>query len=202
MSGERRIPVQDRAIATVEAIVEAAAQTFERLGYEQTTTNRVADRAGVSIGSLYQYFPNKDALLLALIEDHLDDAAARLQPVLGALLRDPPPVAEGIDRLLRVTVELHAARPALHRVLLDDAPRPVGLRDRLARDEQAITAAVRQYLASCPEVTAPDLAAAAALIVRTTEAAIHGVVVRPSDEVSTAVAVGELRRMLLAYLTG
>lgn len=198
----RRTPVQDRSIATFEAIVEAAAQTFERLGYERATTNRVAERAGVSIGSLYQYFPNKDALLLALIEDHLGEAAERLRPVLGGLLADPPPVDEGIDRLLDVTVALHAARPALHRVLLDDAPRPPVLRDRLARDEQAINAAVAQYLTARPEVTVADVNAAAALVVRTTESVVHGVVIRPSTEVSTERAVGELRRMLLAYLTG
>lgn len=202
MPRARRTPVQDRAIATVEAIVEAAAQTFERLGYEQATTNRVAERAGVSIGSLYQYFPNKDALLVALIEAHLDDASVRLRPVLEALLVDPPPVAEGIDRMLRVSVDLHAARPALHRVLLDDAPRPAALRDRLARDERAITAVVARYLAARPEVTVPDVATAAALVVRTTESVVHGVVIRPSADVTTEVAVAELRRMLLAYLTG
>lgn len=198
----RRTPVQDRSIATFEAIVEAAAQTFERLGYDRATTNRVAERAGVSIGSLYQYFPNKDALLLALIEDHLDDAATRLRPVLGGLLADPPPISEGIDRLLDVVVELHAARPALHRVLLDDAPRPPVLRDRLARDERAISAVVARYLAARPEVTVPDVSTAATLLVRTTESVVHGVVIRPSADVSTETAVTELRRMLLAYLTG
>lgn len=201
MSAARRTPVQERAIATVEAIVEAAAQTFERLGYERATTNRVAERAGVSIGSLYQYFPNKDALLVALIEDHLDDAATRLRPVLAGLLADPPPVAEGLDRLLDVMVELHAARPALHRVLLDDAPRPPALRDRLVRDERAINAVVARYLATRPEVTVADVAAAATLVVRTAESVIHGVVIRPSADVSTEHAVRELRRMLLAYLT-
>lgn len=202
MSAPRRTPVQARAIATVEAIVEAAAQTFERLGYEGATTNRVAERAGVSIGSLYQYFPNKDALLVALIEAHLDDAVARLRPVLGGLLADPPPVPEGVDRLLGAMVELHAARPALHRVLLDDAPRPATLRDRLARDERALNDVVTRYLAARPEVTVPDVAVAAALLVRATEAVVHGVVIRPSADVSTEDAVGELRRMLLAYLTG
>ncbi len=203
MPSERRVPVQDRAVATVEAIVEAAAQTFERLGYAQATTNRVAERAGVSIGSLYQYFPNKDALLVALIESHLDDAAARLRPVLTALVTDPPPLAEGIDRLLRVTVDLHRARPALHRVLLDDAPRPAKLRERLEHEEQAITAAVALYLSACPEASVPDVQTAAALVVRTVESVVHGVVVRPADDdASTDVTVDELRRMVLGYLTG
>jgi AcrR family transcriptional regulator len=65
-SQPRRKPVQDRSLATVEAILEAAAQVFERYGYAAGTTNRIAGRAGVAIGSLYQYFRNKDAILVAL----------------------------------------------------------------------------------------------------------------------------------------
>jgi len=63
----RKLPSQQRAIATVEAIVEAAAHILEKGGFEAYSTNAVAERAGVSIGSLYQYFPNKDAITRALI---------------------------------------------------------------------------------------------------------------------------------------
>jgi hypothetical protein len=69
-------------------------------------------------------------------------------------------------------------------------------------EERAIGAAVARYLEARPEVTVPDVNAAGALVVRTTESVVHGVVIRPSDDVSTESAVGELRRMLLAYLTG
>lgn len=201
MPHARRVPVQDRSIATVEAILEAAAQVFERRGYEGTTTNRVAERAGVSVGSLYQYFPNKDALLVHLITAHLDEATARLRPVLRALIDQRPPLAEGIGRLVAAVVDLHAARPALHRVLLDDAPRPAALRERLAEDERALTAAVSRYLDGCPDVAVRDVRAAATLVVRTAESVVHGVVVRPTAEVTTETAVRELRRMLITYLT-
>ena len=63
----RKSPVQARSAATVDAILEAAARILESEGFEGYTTNAIAKRAGVSIGSLYQYFPNKDAVTAALV---------------------------------------------------------------------------------------------------------------------------------------
>lgn len=64
----RKKPGQSRSAATYDAIVEAAARILERSGHARFTTNEVADLAGVSIGSLYQYFPNKDSITRALME--------------------------------------------------------------------------------------------------------------------------------------
>ena len=152
----RRTPVQRRSTATVEAIVEAAAQVFERHGYAAGTTNRIAERAGVSIGTLYQYFPNKDAILVALIERHLDEGIARLGPVLAELVEHPPPVRVGIERLLDGLLELHRHQPALHRVLFEEAPRPAALRGRLDDITDRATEAFARYLAARPEATVPD----------------------------------------------
>jgi AcrR family transcriptional regulator len=74
----RKLPKQERSEATVESILDAAAQVFERHGYAAGTTSRIAERAGVSIGSLYQYFPNKDAILVALVHRHLAESTAAL----------------------------------------------------------------------------------------------------------------------------
>jgi AcrR family transcriptional regulator len=68
----RKQPVQSRSTATVEALYEASIQILLELGYRKFTTTRVAERAGVSIGSLYQYFPNREALITAVIARHLD----------------------------------------------------------------------------------------------------------------------------------
>jgi AcrR family transcriptional regulator len=67
----RKTPVQTRSTATVQAIFEATIQVLLREGAERLTTTRVADRAGVSVGTLYQYYPNKQALLFAVMERHL-----------------------------------------------------------------------------------------------------------------------------------
>ena len=85
MTRLRKRPRQQRACATWHAILDAAAQLFSEHGYAATSTNKVAERAGVSIGSLYQYFPNKDALLLALAERHIGEAGEELAATFTAL---------------------------------------------------------------------------------------------------------------------
>src|SRR3954452_9973154 len=95
----RRKPSQERSHQTVEAILEAAAQVFERHGYAAGTTNRIAERAGISIGSLYQYFPGRDAILIAIVDRHIDEGAAALAPVLASLETDAPPPREAFALL-------------------------------------------------------------------------------------------------------
>lgn len=83
----RKKPAQSRAAATVHAILEGAANILERQGLEGYTTNEIAARAGVSIGSLYQYFPNKDAVTIALIEREME---GMVEEVISALALTPP----------------------------------------------------------------------------------------------------------------
>lgn len=77
----RKSPVQARSIASVDAILDATIQVLLSVGTERLTTNRVATRAGVSVGSLYQYFPNKSALLQAALQRHLDDITTTVELV-------------------------------------------------------------------------------------------------------------------------
>jgi AcrR family transcriptional regulator len=72
MLNPRKTPVQARSTASVEAILDATAQVLVSVGKERLTTTRVAERAGVSVGTLYQYFPNKSALLQATLERHME----------------------------------------------------------------------------------------------------------------------------------
>jgi len=116
----RKLPVQDRSRRTVEAILDAAAHLFVERGYAATTTNHVAEAAGVSVGSLYQYFPSKDALLVALDLRHLDHAEACLHVELAALARDAPPPAEWARRLVGVLVAINESD--LDRLLYRIAP--------------------------------------------------------------------------------
>ncbi len=198
----RRTPVQRRSTATLDAIVEAAAQVFERHGYAAGTTNRIADRAGVSIGTLYQYFPNKDAILVALIERHLDEGIAAVAPLLRELIEQPPPVRVGVERLLGALLELHRDRPGLHRVLFEEAPRPAALRRRLEDVASGATEALARYLASRAEVTADDPHLAAALVVQVMEATTHGLVIHPRAGAPPDAYVRAAATMLERYLTG
>src|ERR1700758_2083423 len=75
----RKTPIQARSAVTVEAISEATIQVLLSHGAERLTTTRIAERAGVSIGTLYQYYPNKQSLLFAVLEDHLNTVAGKIE---------------------------------------------------------------------------------------------------------------------------
>src|SRR6201999_513352 len=77
----RKSPVQARSTASVEAILEATIQVLLKVGKERLTTTRVAARAGVSVGTLYQYFPNKSALLQAALKRHLAEVTETVERV-------------------------------------------------------------------------------------------------------------------------
>jgi AcrR family transcriptional regulator len=114
----RKVPGQARSRATVEAIVEAATQVLGRRGWASFTTNEVAEVAGASIGSLYQYFPNKLSLIEAIRRRHFAE-------VIGVLERAcAEPDESGVDVLIDGMVRLHSAHPSLHKALLEEAPRP------------------------------------------------------------------------------
>src|ERR1700734_1647666 len=77
----RKSPVQARSAASVDAILQATIQVLLQVGKERLTTTRVARRAGVSVGTLYQYFPNKSALLRAALKRHLDEVTEAIEQV-------------------------------------------------------------------------------------------------------------------------
>jgi AcrR family transcriptional regulator len=124
-SPARRRPVQARSQATVDAIVEAAAHILGQFGWLGFTTNAVAERAGVSIGSLYQYFPDKLAILNAVRQRHLDECLAA---VLGCNPASAS-VDEFAEKLVDALIAVHRIFPGLHRVLLDQAPTPADYLD-------------------------------------------------------------------------
>jgi AcrR family transcriptional regulator len=114
----RKEPRQERARATVEAIVEAAARILDRQGWARFTTNAVAEMAGVSIGSLYQYFPNKLALVETILRRHFDDVLSALR-----LANQHTSRIDRIEGLVSGMITAHSLHPSLHRVLLEDVPR-------------------------------------------------------------------------------
>ena len=178
VSTPRKTPRQQRSQETYEAILDAAAQLFERLGYAAATTNKIAERAGVSIGSLYQYFPNKDALLYALGERHVRDLSVRLEALFGALRDSPPTLEQGVRILYEALADLHRGDPHLHRLLYDQVPRPPEAAAQL-RTIQAMWAAEVEWHLRRLGVGGPDPDITALLLVEAAEAQVHGVMLDP-----------------------
>jgi AcrR family transcriptional regulator len=115
----RKQPRQARSKATVEAIVTAAARILGDQGWAGFTTNKVAEIAGVSIGSLYQYFPDKLSLIDAIRHQHLAECLSALKKA----TTDKKPLALFVEDLVCSIMTIHSNNPGLHRVLLDEAPR-------------------------------------------------------------------------------
>ena len=107
----RRDPAQERSRQTVDAIVEAAGQLLVEHGRIGVTTNVVAERAGASIGSVYQYFPNKEAIFASLQERHRDQVMPLIQHTIARLGDPGLDVADAMVGLMRAMAELHADAP-------------------------------------------------------------------------------------------
>ena len=196
----RRRPRQRRAHATVSAILEAAAEVFAREGYARATTNRIAARAGVSIGSLYQYFPNKDALLAALLEQHHADVHAVVERTFVTLADPAVPLEEGLRELMDRLVALHHAKPLLTRALSAEVLHlsPVGVTAHEGDDQRARGLAA--LLTARPDVREGDHAAMAHVLSHATGALTRWLVHDRPPGCDEAALVEEVVQLLTRYL--
>lgn len=197
----RKSPRQHRSRATVDAILAAAAQVFTRHGYAAGTTNRIAARAGVSIGSLYEYFPNKDALLVALLEQHIGEGEAVLGEAVVKVASAQLDLPDAVHALVTAMVELHGQDPQLHRVLFEEAPLPRRVRQMLFATEDRVTELLQTYLAAQPQFARRDVALAARIAVQTVEALTHRLVVHDANRANHAAQIDEISTLIVAYLT-
>jgi AcrR family transcriptional regulator len=139
----RKTPCQSRSAVTVATILEAAAHILEREGLEGYNTNAVALRAGVSIGSLYQYFPNKDSLMVALIAQHQNHRADQLAGFVQHL--SDLPLEEGLAAIINAAVQGEQHRPMLS-ACLDHEERRLAVDGVIEQAGLRIDTVVAKYL--------------------------------------------------------
>lgn len=120
----RKIPTQARSRATVDAIIQAATYILTKVGWEGLTTNAIAERAGVNIGSLYQFFPNKEAVIAELQRRHAVATHADLLEALDVLPAQPS-LREALTLVVKMIVNEHRVAPAVHKALHEELPRTV-----------------------------------------------------------------------------
>ncbi|QFG26251.1 TetR/AcrR family transcriptional regulator [Actinomadura sp. WMMB 499] len=195
----RKSPGQQRALETRQRLLDAAAHVFSEYGYSAGTTNRIAEAAGHSIGSLYQYFPNKDAILVELSTAHARAGVAGVVRLLdgGAL---PDRLEDKIRLFVRAAIDNHRDDPSLHRVLFEEAPRPPELLEFLRAAQLRAVAATEELLAADPRVTVTDIPMAARLVVTSIESQVHRFTADAGLENVDAFE-NELVAMLVRYLT-
>jgi AcrR family transcriptional regulator len=189
----RRRAKQERARETIAVVLEAAAQVLQREGYARATTNRVAEVAGVSVGTIYQYFGDKDEIFDALIRREIES----LQRLLREAGPDPrEPLADALRGLLRVLVRARPEAPALYRSL-EHVPNAL-FRRRVAAARGSVVAWVRDFLAvHRRELRVKDLDTAAFVIV----AACEGVALTASPDFYASRGADELATLFQRYLT-
>jgi len=194
----RKKAVQARSQATVEAILTATARVLVGVGYDRASTNRIAAAAGVSVGSLYQYFPSKEALVAALAERHIDEMST---VVLDAMARHAgAPAEETVRALVEVMIQAHGIDPKLHKVLVEQTPR-FGRLEKLHDVEARVTELAVAWLeAHAAEIRPVDPAIAAFVIVHAVEALTHGAVLTRPDLLRDPRLVDEITALVVRYL--
>ena len=197
----RKQASQERSRSTVDALVGATTRILVKEGYDQASTNRIAEVAGVSIGSLYQYFPSKEALVAAVIDRHTQELS---QVTRNAMVRMAArPIEVAAREFVSVAIDAHRVDPRLHAVLTEQIPR-VGRLENVEASIREGYALVRGYLEAHRdeiEVADPDLAAFVCVTV--VEALTHAAVLRRPDLLAGEKAqkfVDDVTRLLVRYL--
>ena len=174
----RKAPSQERSRRTVERILAAAAVVFDEAGYAGATTNDIAREAGISIGSLYQYFPHKDALLVELAHRHVDSVVAAVDAFASSTVSDSVDLDAVLADLASVLVAQHE-RDHLHTIIAHQAPRTADLERELDRArERFIDMADRVLVARISD--ADSRRVAAAMVVAILDSSVHQVLLYQS----------------------
>lgn len=195
----RRKPVQDRSSATVDALLEATAQILLSHGYDRASTNEIARRAGVSIGSLYQYFDNKEALVAELARRHFGHFGALVVEHMQPLAGGEVDLRAVVTQLIGALVAAHRLNPRLSQVLEAEVPRVGELRviEELGRRSEVLLAerlaALRHQLRPANPVLA------AQITVRAVSGIMQGTLRRSDGELPRDLE-GEIVDLVLRYL--
>ena len=196
-SKSRRRPVQARSKATVEAILQATAQVLKGQGWAKLSTNKVAKVAGVSVGSLYQYFPNKEALLVALDREHAQRQLATLSQHLVGF--QDAPLEELVPATIRALLAAHRVDPELHRVVADEIPPMDALAEIRSTQDQLGGLLKLELARRRDELRDLDPELAVFVLITTVEAITHGAVLRHEQFLDDRL-VEETSLLVLRYL--
>lgn len=195
----RKQPRQARAQATVNAVLEAAVQVLEREGVDAATTTRIAEVAGVSIGTLYQYFSHRDAIFDALQDREFERALELLRNVLsdGNLARSP---SETVKAVVKGLAEMYASCPGLHRLLAIEGLR-VTKAERVYAFDMRVVGIIRHFLAATgAPIRRKNVDAAAFVAYQSVRATMLASLLERPPGLGESDLIEELTDLVLRYL--
>ena len=196
-SAPRKLPRQARSQAMVEAMLDATARILIRAGREAATTNAIALEAGVSIGSLYQYFPNREAIIAALVHRH----GHRIHALVTDAMQPPPATLDdAITRIVHAVFAAHRLDPALHDALDHDFGHGAH-----AHHHPTTKQAVAEQMALLPatvkaEISCVDADHAPLVVAEIMHSLAHAALVHPREPRDAAALERQAVSAVLAYL--
>jgi AcrR family transcriptional regulator len=183
----------------VGVLVTATARVLVKWGYDRASTNRIAEAAGVSVGSVYQYFPSKESLVAALIDSHVERQMNLFRHSLKAM--DGPDLHSGVRAIVEAMLAAHSLDPRLHAVLSEQVPK-VGRMKRMHEiDQQAAQLILEKLTSHRPRLQPKNLELAAFMIVHGVEGILHALAVDEPGRFKTDEVVSELTSFVVNYLT-
>lgn len=196
----RKEPRQERARGTVEALLDAAAKLLVKDGYDRVSTNRIAVKANVSVGSLYQYFPNKEALVAALVDRHTQAMAALAVQAMAQF--EDAPLRVAIRGTVEAIASARALDPRLSAVIKEQVPR-VGRLQKLSELHDEVAMLVKGQLERRKaELRVKDLDLAALFLVETVEALLSATMDGRRGDLGHDRVVTEITDLAVCYLGG
>jgi len=196
---QRKTAVQERSRFTVDAIYEAAIQVFTNNGYDGATTDLIAERAGVSIGTLYQYFPNKEAILIGIWNRNMDDADKGRDLFMKGVKPEDGLNPRKIKIILKAILKLHKESVMPH-LYFEEVPQPDFIQERSREKESANIKSLQKVLGQSTNLRRQRLDIAARMTHEVMERLIHRYLTHFQDEMSEDELIEEASDMINRYL--
>lgn len=194
----RKTPSQDRAAATVNNLLDATAAELIAGGYDRMSTNKIARRAGVSIGSLYQYFPNKESIVVALKKRMADREREEVHKAL--IENEGATLAELSRAIIRRLIDVYLSEPELYKAFATQVPPIAGLEPNWEAD-QLVAKILLRYLKSHPKVAkADDPEMAVFIALHAVDGNINRALLQRPAYLKSSAFVEELVRLILGVL--
>lgn len=197
----RKKPVQRRSKEMYDAILEAAAHILSAKGYAATTTNHIAELAGISIGSLYQYFPNKEAIAVELLQRHIASGLDYMKPLIAHSMKswssDP---AKMVKAFIEAACDHHTDNLNLHKVLEEEVPHPEHIREALRYNEYLFAEFIARWIKQQRTEEVSNLTVVAQMVFFMVKAMTHWYILNRQTEIEREVFVDELTTIVVRYL--
>jgi len=196
----RKEPKQERSQSMIDAVMEATTRILTTMGAEKTTTNKVAELAGISVGSLYQYFPNKDAVFAKLIERHLAHHKEVVVKILEENVNQPTDLA--IEKIMSHMVGMYLSKKKILKPLMVHIPRLEKTRDTLLMRNEVIDVIAAYLESRRSDLVVTDIRASLVILVNSVMGVMTTMLFSETELMSPEAMTAELSVLAKRYLMG